>query len=897
MALRNAAWKIVLAGGLLLVVEYFAVHTEINQNVVYSALGKVSVLGILVGIHLNKPKERLGWYFLAVAMAFFTVGDDITTYYDVVHRTLPFPSLADASYLAGYPFLFAGVVRLTGQKGRPNSREDDADAAIVGLGALALSWQFLMNSYVHDVTLSTFGMLVNVAYPMMDVVLVFIVFRALLSGRARFFYQRLLAASMVVVMAGDFTYDVLALHNAYRTGNFVDGYFLVQYVLLGATALHPSVAFTGAGPREARTRVGADMSRVPVVVLAGFVPPGILLVASAVGASVNVLAISSLSVAAFLVICLRLVWLLQRLTAQAEQITSNLAEMASLEERFRLAFEDNMAPMVFTDFDDRIITANDAFCEMLGYQREELVGKNSVPFTYPEDIGITEASHRRIDRGEVDQARYTKRYVRKDGRVITVEVFRSIARNPDGTALYNVISEREITEERELTEQLSHLALHDTLTGLANRALFLDRLEQAHSRLVREGGMCAVLLLDLDDFKGVNDSFGHVAGDEMLLAVARRLERVARTSDTLSRFGGDEFLYLAEGLRTPHDAEAAASRLLAALAKPFYITGTRVEQRASIGVVVADGSRADHLELIQDADVALYEAKRTGKGSFVVFSPDMKQQAASQFTLAQELRQALKNGELAMHFQPIIDLVSVEVVGFESLMRWHHRDRGWVPPNVFIPIAEQSGLILELGAFALEQAIWAANSWACAAGGSSRPYVTVNLSARQFHDPDLVSTVEDLLARSGLARERLILEITESATLLNVSETMSVLEHLNRLGINFALDDFGTGYSSLSYLALLQPRIIKVDKSFVSPSVESVRNQALLEAIVALGHRLNMTMLAEGVETTAQLERLRGVGCELGQGFLWSAAVAEGEVAELLARPVAEWPRVDLDRS
>lgn len=890
MNLRVTAWKVLLVGGGLLIVEYFVVHTEINQNVVYSVLGKASVLGILFGIHLHRPKERLGWYFLAVAMAFFTIGDDITTYYQVVHRTLPFPSFADASYLMGYPFLFAGVIRVTGQKGHPTSREDDADAAIVGLGALALSWQFLMNSYVHDMTLSTFGMLVNVVYPMMDIVLVFIIFRALLSGRARFFYQRLLAASMVVVLVGDFTYDILALHNAYSTGNFVDAFFLIQYVLLGATALHPSVALSDAGPPAERARLGADMSRVPLVVLAGFVPPGILLVSSAVGASVNVLAISSLSVAAFFVICLRLVWLLERMSAQAEQIGTNLTEMASLEERFRLAFEDNMAPMIFTDFDDRIISANDAFCEMLGYSRDELIGWNSVPFTYPEDVGITEESHRRIDSGEVDRARYTKRYVRKDGRVITVEVFRSIARNPDGTALYNVISEREITEERELTEQLSHLALHDTLTGLANRALFLDRLEQAHSRVTREGGMCAVLLLDLDDFKGVNDSFGHVAGDELLLAVARRLERVARTSDTLSRFGGDEFLYLAEGLHSPHDAEVAATRLLAALAKPFYITGTPVEQRASIGVVVADASTADHLELIQDADVALYEAKRTGKGSYVVFSHDMRQQAASQFTLAQELRQALKNGELAMHFQPIVDLASLEVVGFESLMRWRHRDRGWVPPSVFIPIAEQSGLIVELGAFALERAVVAANSWGAPVGGSRRPFVTVNLSARQFHDPDLVSTVDDLLARSGLPRERLILEITESATLANVSETMSVLEHLSRLGINFALDDFGTGYSSLSYLALLQPRIIKVDKSFVSPATESVRNQALLEAIVALGHRLNMTMLAEGIETPAQLERLREVGCELGQGFLWSAAVSEDEVADLLARPVGAWP-------
>jgi diguanylate cyclase (GGDEF)-like protein/PAS domain S-box-containing protein len=559
------------------------------------------------------------------------------------------------------------------------------------------------------------------------------------------------------------------------------------------------------------------------------------------------------------------------------------------EERFRLAFEGNMAPMIFTDLEDRVIAANDAFCQMVGFSEEELLGKDSEPFTYPEDVGITEESYKRMARGETEQSKYVKRYLRKDGRVIYVEVSRSPARDAEGKTLYFVISERDITEERDLTAQLSHQALHDPLTGLPNRALFYDRLEQAHARILRQGGHGAVLLLDLDDFKGVNDTFGHLAGDQMLRSVAGRLEQVTRSTDTLCRFGGDEFLYLAEGLRTPREAEQVAARLIDTLSAPFMIAGTYVEQHASIGVVIWDATRADNAEFVQEADVALYEAKREGKGHYVVFTPSMHQQAISRFALTQELRHAFAAGEISMHYQPILNLATSEIEGFEALMRWNHPQHGYIAPSVFIPLAEESELILDLGLFAIRESLAAAKTWDFPAASHSQPYVTVNLSAHQFHDPNLVTMIEGALAHSGLAPERLVLEITESVTLLYVAETTNVMEHLNRLGITFALDDFGTGFSSLSYLALLHPRIIKIDRTFVSPTLESVRNDALLEAIVSLGHKLDMTMLAEGIETPKQLEHLRGLGCELGQGFLFSAAVPAAEVARLYERSPDHW--------
>jgi len=573
----------------------------------------------------------------------------------------------------------------------------------------------------------------------------------------------------------------------------------------------------------------------------------------------------------------------------ASQLALNDAQLRGSEQRFRLAFEQNMAPMLFVDLDDQITAANDAFCNLVGFSREEILGRDSKPFTHPDDVGITEGSLRRVTRGALDQERYVKRYLRKDGRVVVVEVLRSSARDDTGKTLYYVISERDITEERALNAQLSHQALHDPLTGLANRALFQDRLAQAHARAARFGGLGAVFLLDLDDFKGVNDVHGHLIGDQLLVAVAQRLRQVLRVSDTLGRFGGDEFLYLSEAMASPDEAAEVARRLLGVFVEPFQIAGTQIEQQASVGVVVWDGTREDAAELIRDADVALYEAKSQGKGRHVSFTRTMQQQAVRRFSLVQELHLAVETGEISMHYQPIVDLATSEIVGFEALMRWCHPDRGWVPPDVFIPLAEQSGMIVELGSFALHEAANVASAWGPMGRQGSRPYVTVNLSALQFHDRHLLSIMEDVLTSSGIDPGRLVIEITEGVMLRDAGEAANVLRQLHERGVDFALDDFGTGYSSLSYLAALHPRLIKIDQSFVRPTPASPRHDALLETIISLGEKLDITMVAEGIESRDELDRLRHLGCELGQGYLFSPAMPSVDLAELLVRSSTNW--------
>jgi diguanylate cyclase (GGDEF)-like protein/PAS domain S-box-containing protein len=553
------------------------------------------------------------------------------------------------------------------------------------------------------------------------------------------------------------------------------------------------------------------------------------------------------------------------------------------EQRFQLAFEGNMAPMVVSDRDDCALGINDAFCDMVGLTREEILGHDSTSFTYPDDIDLTRDTHERMLSQRMRQVRYVKRYLRKGGNIIVSEVSLSAARDEDGELLYFVSSERDVTDERALATKLSHQALHDPLTGLANRSLLEDRLNKARSRVQRQGGLLGVLMIDLDDFKGVNDTHGHLVGDELLVGITRRFEKIARPYDTLCRFGGDEFLYLAEDLVSESDVEIIAMRFLTSLLRPFTFGGIKLEQHVSIGAVTWGELSGDGSTLVQNADVALYEAKRRRKGSYEIFDSNMRDLAVTRFTLNQELRHSLQNNELSMQYQPIVNLSTKRIMGFEALMRWHHPERGSISPDVFIPIAEQNDVILDLGMFALREAAAAASRWGKSQRSRDDLYVSVNLASQQLHDPRLVSTIEAILLESGLDAKRLVLEITETTALFDITETLAVLTQLRELGVGIALDDFGTGYSSLSYLLQLAPRVIKIDRSFVSPTNDSGENEMLLETIISLGKKLRVTLIPEGIETETQLNKLLRLGCRYGQGFFFSRPVKTGDVNELIA--------------
>ncbi len=444
---------------------------------------------------------------------------------------------------------------------------------------------------------------------------------------------------------------------------------------------------------------------------------------------------------------------------------------------------------------------------------------------------------------------------------------------------------RDIGERKSFERQLEHEATHDPLTGLPNRTLLLDRLEIALARARRRNTAVAVLFCDLDHFKVVNDSMGHSYGDLVLREVARRLETELRPGDTVARFGGDEFVILCEDIESPNDAVIIAKRADHAMSTAFALDGHDVYVGVSVGIAIASGSTrhiADPETLIRDADAAMYRAKARGRGRYQVFEPGIGAQAVDRFDLENALRRALQQRELDVHYQPVIEIASGSLVGVEALVRWDHPQRGQLLPGEFISLAEETGIVLPLGEWVLEEACRQMRVWDELHNGRSPGTLAVNLSARKLGHPELIGQVERALAASLLAPERLHLEVTESVLMDDVESSEAILRSLKELGINVAVDDFGTGYSSLSYLRRFPVDSLKVDRSFVDGLGSEPEDTAIVAAIVNLAHTLGLHSVGEGVETAEQFEQLRELGCDMAQGYFLARPMPAAELTKIL---------------
>jgi diguanylate cyclase (GGDEF)-like protein/PAS domain S-box-containing protein len=448
---------------------------------------------------------------------------------------------------------------------------------------------------------------------------------------------------------------------------------------------------------------------------------------------------------------------------------------------------------------------------------------------------------------------------------------------------------RDITTRKQLESQLAYQALHDPLTGLANRALFHDRVEHALKGMERVGGRLAVLFLDLDDFKTVNDSLGHTEGDRLLAAVATRFLNATRGCDTVARLGGDEFAVLLESVHSDSDVITVADRIATSLRAPILLDEKSVPVTASMGIARAgDADGAD--ELLRNADVAMYTAKSAGKGRYAIFAPEMHKSLVDRMALEADLREGIARQELRLMFQPIVDLSTGRLAAAEALVRWEHPTRGLLAPNVFIPMAEETGLIVPLGRWVLREACRLAATWRAPNALDERPTVTVNLSGRQFQHAELVRDVAAALAESALDPNRLILEITETVIMRDVDATMARLLELKALGVRLAIDDFGTGYSSLGSLRRFPIDVLKIDKAFVDGITLGGNDAALARTIIALGDMLSLRTVAEGIEDSQQFRALRELGCELGQGYLFAKPQPPDAFTALLASSHAGVP-------
>jgi diguanylate cyclase (GGDEF)-like protein/PAS domain S-box-containing protein len=560
---------------------------------------------------------------------------------------------------------------------------------------------------------------------------------------------------------------------------------------------------------------------------------------------------------------------------------NSLLEALAHERGYRALLNNTSDLIMVADPGGTVRWATPSARSVLGYEPLDLAGRALEELLHEADLAHARSELARVGTGAARSSRsFDVRIRRRDG---SWGHFETVATNllGDPRIAGLALATRDITERVGLEGELRHQAFHDALTGLANRALFVDRLEHALARRAPRPSCLAVVFVDLDDFKTLNDSLGHGAGDELLVAVAARLRGCMRPVDTVARLGGDEFTVLLEDLDAGEEADQVAERIVEALRVPVPVAGREIVVGASAGYVLATpGDTAD--ELVRNADLAMYAAKGLGKGRSSRYEPGMHADALTRLELKADLERALADGELSLHYQPIVSLTDGRVLAVEALARWHHRGRGPVPPAEFIPLAEESGLIVDLGRWALQESCDQVGRWRAAYPGACALGLSVNLSARQLGHEPIVDEVAAILAAAGIDPSDLILEVTESIALGGSEAPLAALHGLKALGVRIALDDFGTGYSSLGNLQRMPVDTLKLDRSFVEGLGDGDRT-VLTRSVLALAETLAREVVAEGIETPEQLAALQELGCPLGQGYLLARPLPPERLEELLA--------------
>ena len=568
------------------------------------------------------------------------------------------------------------------------------------------------------------------------------------------------------------------------------------------------------------------------------------------------------------------------LVVALRRMTHNFGEA---EERFRRAFDDSRVGMAVVTTSGRFQRVNRALSELTGYPQDDLLGKTFGEITHPDDIDASlDALHDLIE-GERYGYRTEKRYIHADGHVVWVSLNVSPIYEGDGAPSYLIAQIEDISDRKESEERLTRQALHDSLTGLPNRTLFSDRVRMASAR--RAVRSFAIVYLDLDGFKLVNDTLGHAAGDQVLIEVGRRLERLLRAGDTLARLGGDEFALLCEEV-SEEEVKAIADRVIEAMAKSIDVQGRAITQAASVGIALysADGKPAEPDQMLGEADLAMYRAKAAGKSRYAVFETWMREGDTDFSAVELQLRRALEREEIAVHYQPEVDLRSGQVTGAEALVRWRHPERGLLEPAQFLFVAEASDLISEIDDLVMRSACFQAASWREELPDGEQFTVSVNISDRRLSDPGLSSKIAQAIANAQLPASSLCLEIAERAVMDRRASALTAIPDLEQLGIRLLIDDFGVAISSFGSLKRL-PRLnaIKIGASFIAGLGRSREDSAGVAAIIGLAHGLGLTALAEGIEREEQLRELQALHCDGGQGYYFARPQAPEALGELLA--------------
>ena len=849
------------------------------SNIGFVVASAFAAVSLTVGARRLRGRARVAWSLVAASSWAWVFGNGAWFYYQHVAASHPYPSLADIGYIAA-PLLAVSGLLTAGSEGwgLAGRVRTLLDGLVMGTSLLFVSAVLILEPLLDSGAVSGLAGAVLVSYPVLDVmvaaVALSLALRVHYGGRLPVL---LVASGLCGVAAGDSGWAYLGLQGAFTVGTPLDALWIGGYTAIGfaGLAICPRRA---APPREE----AASLWRVALPYLPALVA---LLVSSGVRidfvehpvALVAGLALVVLLAVRQLVTLLENVGLNRQLEAKVAERT---AELEAREARFRSLVQHSSDVIAVADDDGTLHYHSPSVQGVLGMQPGSLEGRRLFDLLHPDDREEVRATLERAASVDGAHDRVSCRLLHRHGYWVHVEA--GIAnRLHDNSVRGFVLNLRDVSERRLLESELARRATQDALTGLANRTLLRERLEAALERSRKGPWQVALLVLDLDGFKAVNDSLGHLAGDELLRGVADRLRATARASDTVARLGGDEFAVLLQGATDQGDAVVVAQRLLVALGAPLFIRGRRLTVRASVGLTVCEDGHVDAVEMLREADIAMYAAKRSGKGRLRIFEVGMTPVFGG-LELATDLQEALANDELQLHYQPIFAADGRRICGVEALLRWQHRKHGWVPPSTFIPVAEDNGIVTDLDRWVLRRATAQGAAW-----GRRHPRlpltIAVNLSGRDLESPTLQADVAAALTDAGLAPERLQLEVTEGMLMGGEEAAVRQLGRLRDLGVSLAIDDFGTGYSSLARLLDLPVRRLKIDRSFVE-RLDDGSGDPIVSAIVAMAHSLGLDVVAEGVETQAQLTSLRRFGCDQVQGFLLARPAPARDVDALLAR-------------
>ena len=834
-----------------------------------------AVLAMIAAWRATEPAVKRTWSFLAATMWVYTTGNLLNSTY-WLFGVDPFPSVGDVFFLGFYPLLFTAIfIAIRAAAVRVQWGRLALDATILMLGFGAFFWFFVIGpSATADRDPDVFKYVLTQSYIALNC-LVLLAFGVLLMHAGTGAIARrtliLLTIGFATMQLADIVWAMAKISGSYLPGGMSDAIYLSCYAALIAAAREQ---LRGApAERQEATAVGSALVQgMPyVAMLVSFL---VLVYVESSSMSSPATAMTVIIFALTLLVMLR-----QGVISRDDALLREQRAAGIVEARYASLIKNASDVIMIADVDGRLRFASPAAERTFGMNPDDLVGRNLLDLWGEADRERLAAFLAEVAATQGRSVGPVEVTVGNGARRSTLEsVGSNLLEDPAIAGL--ALNFRDVSERKALEEQLRQLAFHDPLTLLANRSLFRNRVQHALTLTHRSHQRVAVMFLDLDNFKNVNDSLGHDAGDRLLQAAAQRLVKSTRPSDTVARLGGDEFAILLEGINEPSDVERIAATITRSFDEPLQLDGGDTYMAASIGIAFSQPGD-DTEQLLRNADIAMYSAKAAGKARFVVFQPRMQEQLRERLRLEEDINRALERGEFFLEYQPVVDLAKRELLGIEALVRWNHPEQGLVMPGAFIPTAEESGQIVELGRWVLTEACRAVRAWrdSIAAGDGLR--VAVNISGRHLQHADLVADVRSALESSGLEPENLVIELTESTIMHNTEVNLERFRELKALGVRLAIDDFGMGYSSLSYLHRFPIDILKIDRSFVGRLTEQDDGPELARAVVMLGETLGLETVAEGVEHEEQVAKLLELGCVAAQGFLFARSAPLKDVSAM----------------